>query len=178
MCLDAVVQSGAEHAVVLQDDTIVCANFPLAVERLIGAHPDVPICLFVSAMKTKTLRHYTQAMRSKSRYSSVWFQDFMPVVAVLWPRAKVEEFLAWLDPEPKLPMAKPWRSDDAVVGSWMKFTKQSVLATVPSLVEHPDDTLSVKWSSESRVPSGTGNKYRRAFSYIGDADPLELDWSA
>jgi hypothetical protein len=59
----------------------------------------------------------------------------------------------------------------------MKFTHQTVLATVPSLVQHPDDTLSVKWNAESKVPSGTGNKRRRAFWYIGDDDPLDLDWS-
>ena len=162
---------------ILQDDTVICQNFPLAVERIIFAHPDIPICLFVSAMKTKTLRKYANALRAGFRYSNIWFQDFMPVVAVIWPRPKIREVLDWLEPEPKLSMQKPWRSDDAVIGSWMKFTKQRVLATVPSLVQHPDDTLSVKWSSESKVPSGTGNKYRRAFAYIEDVDPLELDWT-
>lgn len=99
----------------------------------------------------------------------------MPVVAVLWPRTKAEEFLDWL-PE-KIPgLNAPWRSDDAVCGAWMKFTRQTVLATVPSLVEHPDDVLSVKWSAESRVPSGHMNKSNRAFWFIGEDDPLEIDW--
>lgn len=128
-------------------------------------------------MKTKTLRNYTRAMRSGFRYSSIWFQDFLPVVGVIWPREKAEEFLEW-SKDAKLPGLPNPRSDDAVVGSWMKFTKQRVLATVPSLVQHPDDTLSVKWGEGSNVPSGTENKYRRAFAYIEDTDPLELDWSA
>ena len=127
-------------------------------------------------MKTKTLRNYMRATRSHFRYSNIWFQDFCPVVANIWPRAKVEEFLEW-SKDAKLPGLPNPRSDDAVVGSWMKFTKQKVLATVPSLVQHPDDTLSVKWHT-SNVPSGTGNKQRMAWNYIGDGDPLELDWTA
>lgn len=175
LCLQAFLETSASHAVVIQDDAIVCANFAAAIERIAESHPDIPICLFVSGTKSKTLQLYARAIRSQVRYSQVWFQDFLPVVGVLWPRTKVEEFLEW-SKDAKLPGLPNPRSDDAVVGSWMKFTRQTVLATVPSLVEHPDDTLSVKWH-ESNVPSGTGNKRRRAFHYIGDSDPLELDWT-
>lgn len=175
-CLQAFLESGVERAVILQDDVIVCRNFALAVEAIARVHPDIPMCLFVSAAKTKTLKQYMRAMRSQNRYAPIWFQDYLPVVAVLWPRAKAAEFLEWSQ-DAKLPGLPNPRSDDAVVGSWMKFTRQLVLATVPSLVEHPDDTVSVKWH-ESRVPSGTQNKFRRAFSYIGDGDPLQLDWSS
>ena len=176
MCLRAALEADSPYAVVLQDDTVVCKNFTPALELIIEAHPDIPVCLFVSGTRTKTLRHYSNAMRAKSRYSPIWFQDFLPVVAVLWPRAKIEEFLEWSTDRKIKGLAEPYRSDDAVVGSWMKFTHQRVLATVPSIVQHPDDTLSVKWNAESNVPSGTGNKRRRAFWYIGDDDPLDLDW--
>lgn len=177
MCLEAFRESDYSHALIIQDDTIVCKNFPLAVDRIVEAQPDIPISLFVSGMKTKTLRVYQKAMRMGHRYSPIWFQDFCPVVATIWPRPKMEEFFEWWATGPKLPGLPNPRSDDAVVGSWMKFTKQLVLATVPSLVEHPDDTTSVKWTAESRVPSGTGNKYRRAYHYIGDEDPLNFDWA-
>lgn len=175
LCLQAFLETKASHAVIIQDDCVVCRNFAPAIELIAQAHPNMPVCLFVSGTRSKTLNHYAQAMRSKLRYSNIWFQDFLPVVAVLWPRTKVEEFLEWTK-DMKLPGMPNPRSDDAVVGSWMKFTRQRVLATIPSLVEHPDDTLSVKWHT-SQVPSGTGNKRRRAFAYIGDADPLELDWT-
>jgi hypothetical protein len=175
LCLDA-IPPDVTHALIIQDDTVVCVNFTKAVE-VIAAQTQVPVCLFVSGAKTKTLKQYRQAVRSGVRYAKVWFQDYCPVVATLWPLAKVTEFLEWYATDPKLPgVRKPYRSDDAVVGSWMKFTRQTVLATVPSLVEHPDDTLSVKWN-ESRVPSGTGNKARTAFQYIAEGDPLSLDWS-
>jgi GR25 family glycosyltransferase involved in LPS biosynthesis len=177
MCLRAALEADSPYAVVLQDDTVVCKNFTPALERIIEVYPDIPVCLFVSGNKTKTLRHYTNSMRAKWRYAPIWFQDYMPVVAVLWPRHKIEEFLEWSTDRKIKGLAEPYRSDDAVVGAWMKFTHQTVLATVPSLVQHPDDTLSVKWNAESKVPSGTGNKRRRAFWYIGDDDPLDLDWS-
>lgn len=176
LCLEQFLGSKAEHAVVLQDDVIVCKNFVPAVSAIVANHPHTPVCLFVSAARTKTLKQYQRAARSGNRYSTIWFQDYMPVVAAIWPRDKAEEFLAW-SVDAKLPGMPNPRSDDAVVGSWMKFTRQTVLATIPSLVEHPDDTPSVKWH-ESKVPSGTGNKARRAFLFIGDSDPLELDWSS
>ncbi len=175
LCLRAFLETGASHGCILQDDVLVCRNFQPAVEIIRDVYPDIPICLFVGSSKTKTLRNYKQALHSRFRYASIWFQDFLPVVAVLWPREKVEEFLEW-SRDAKLPGMPNPRSDDAVVGSWMRFTKQRVLATVPSLVEHPDDTPSVKWSKGTSVPSGTGNKRQRAYTYIGEGDPLELDW--
>jgi hypothetical protein len=175
LCLRRFLKTGASHGCILQDDVLVCRNFVTAVERICDVHPDIPVCLFVSGTRGHTLKHYSQALRAGKRYSQIWFQDFVPVVAVLWPRIKAEEFLEWASTA-KLPGMPNPRSDDAVVGSWMRFTKQRVLATVPSLVEHPDDTPSVKWSAGSSVPSGHENKRKRAFAYIGDSDPLELDW--
>lgn len=174
-CIEA-ISDEATHALIIQDDTIVCSNFTLAVERLAEIHEHTPLCLFVSASKSKTMMQYRKAAKSQLRYSEIWFQDYCPVVALLWPRSKLAEFMHWWAGNPRLPgMREPYRSDDAVVGSWMKFTRQRVLATVPSLVEHPDDTLSVKWDT-SNVPSGTENRFRRAFQFIGDGDPLEINW--
>ena len=176
LCLRRFLETGVSHACILQDDVVVCRNFVAAVVRITEVQPDVPVCLFVSGRRSHTLKYYRRAAAAKQAYSKIWFQDFLPVVAVLWPRVKVEEFLDWAK-DAKLPGMPNPRSDDAVAGSWMKFTKQTVLATVPSLVEHPDDTPSVKWSVDSRVPSGHKNKRNRACWFIGDDDPLELDWS-
>ena len=179
LCLRRFLETGVSHACILQDDVVVCRNFVAAVAQITEVQPDVPVCLFVSGTRSHTLRRYRGAIDAKQPYSQIWFQDFFPVVAALWPRVKVEEFLDWFDAQDKIPgLNKPYRSDDAVAGVWMKFTRQTVLATVPSLVEHPDDTPSVKWSADSRVPSGHQNKSKRACWFIGDDDPLELDWSA
>lgn len=133
------------------------------------------MCLFVSGQKTRTLKVYLRMMMQQRRYSTVWFQDFAPVVAMLWPRQKVEEFLEWAK-DAKLPGMPNPRSDDAVVGSWMKFTRQTILATVPSLVEHPDDVVSVK--KDGFIDTWGKDRGRKACWFIGDEDPLQYDWSS
>lgn len=95
------------------------------------------------------------------------------MVAMIWPRPKAESFLTWAETA-KLPGMPNPRSDDAVVGSWMKFTRQEILATVPSLVEHPDDTPSVK---HDKLKDFYGGKSRRAIWFAGDDDPLLKDWT-
>jgi hypothetical protein len=174
MCLRAFLETGASHGCILQDDVVVCRNFAAALAQIVESQPDLPVCLFVSGTRSHTLKRYRRSIDARESYSQIWFQDFLPVVAVIWPRVKVQEFLEWAK-DAKLPGMPNPRSDDAVAGSWMRFTKQKVLATVPSLVEHPDDTPSVKWGEDSRVPSGHGNKSKRACWFIGDDDPLELD---
>lgn len=173
LCLQTFLETTDSHAVVIQDDGVVCRNFGPAVERITEARPEIPICLFVSGTRNATLKKYLRAMLAKQAYSTIWFQDFCPVVAMIWPRAKAQAFLKWSETA-KLPGMPNPRSDDAVVGSWMKFTRQEVLATVPSLVEHPDDTPSVKHD----IPKAPlGSKSRTAIWFIEDDDPLLKDWT-
>lgn len=171
--METFLESSESHALVIQDDAVVCPNFGQAVERIAEARPQVPICLFVSGTRNATLKKYLRAMLAKQSYSTIWFQDFCPVVALLWPRQKAEAFLQWSSTA-KLPGMPNPRSDDAVVGSWMKFTRQEILATVPSLVEHPDDTPSVKYD---KLKDSYGSKTRRAIWWIEDGDPLLYDWT-
>ena len=162
------------HALVIQDDATVCANFPLAVERIAAANPDKPVCLFVPGSARWLIKNYLEAMRSHRPYVDMHPSSFMPVVAVLWPRHKAEEFLEWCQTA-KIPgIRTPWRSDDAVAGAWMRLTRQSVKATVPSLVEHPDNVEPVKGKSH-RAAFGK-DKGRVALWYIGSDDPLEIEW--
>lgn len=94
----------------------------------------------------------------------------MPVVAVLWPREKALGLHQWTSGDVRLPGIPHPRSDDAVAGYWMRMTRQEVLVTIPSLVEHPDDVPSVKGGTQR------AGKGRNAFLFIGDADPLEITW--
>jgi hypothetical protein len=60
------------------------------------------------------------------------------------------------------------RSDDAMGGRWMRTTRQRVVATIPSLVEHPDDAP----STIARKPGG-----RTALFWHGvEWDALSVDW--
>jgi hypothetical protein len=108
----------------------------------------------------------------KQNYADLFIGDFLPVVAVLWPRHIAESVLQWVQDNP-LRLGHPMpRSDDAVLGRWVRFTKQRVRVTVPSLVQHPDDVDSVI-HDRARAGKDTG---RVAAHWIGDGNPMDIKW--
>lgn len=171
LCLTDLPESG--HVAVLQDDTIVGRNFVPALERIAAANPLRVVELFMSMQPKRT--HNRASMRyGKSRYVDVHSQDLVHVVALLWPVEKARAFLAWVDESPARLRGERFQSDDATVTRWMQLTKERIRATVPSIVQHPDDVPSIV--NCHRVKHGA-DRGRTAGYWIGDADPLELDWS-
>ena len=171
--LRSLLASDATHGVVLQDDVVVCRNFAPAVEQIAQANPDTPVCLFLGGLPQRTGRNALRAAKMGYSYCDVYFRDFCPVVAMLWPKHKAQEFMDWAGEAPSLPGYLHPRSDDAVVGRWMVATKQLIRATVPSLVEHEDMVPSLI-GRPARFGKDRG---RVARMFIGDADPLQIDWS-
>ncbi len=165
--------SSASHVVVIQDDAIVCRNFAQAVERIVSAVPDDPVCLFLGGLPRTTAKQALRILRNKAdtRFVPLSFRDFMPVVGVVWPKAKAGHLLEW-SKTARLPGMPNPRSDDAVCGAWQRFEKQRVLCTLPSLVQHPDDQP----SHVRREPGHGKDAGRIALMYIGDGDPLAIDW--
>jgi hypothetical protein len=161
------------HLLVVQDDVIVCRNFMPALEQVAAANPETVVCLFVPGSARQTVAVMAQRLRNRKPYAQVHHATFMPVVATLWPKGKAEAFLRWAHDNPKRLGHQNPRSDDSVAGRWMRLTGQRVLATCPSLVEHPDDVPS---SIGLRARAGD-DKGRVAAFYIGDSDPLDIDWS-
>jgi hypothetical protein len=159
--------------VVIQDDAIVCRNFAPAVERAIATIPDQPICLFYPGLPMHSSRNVRNARARGSTLFLLHRGDFIPVVAVVWPREKVEQLLRWTSGV-KIPgLRQPYRSDDAVTGSWMRLTRQDVYVTLPSLVEHPDDVGPVKDGSQK---AGFGKDKGRVALEFCTGDPLEIEW--
>lgn len=128
----------------------------------------MPVCLYVGGHSTRTAK----AMRQTTgRYVDVWWREFLPVVAVLWPVDVARSFAEWSD-DAKLPGEPNPRSDDAVAGYWMRKTRQRVLATVPSLFQHDDSIPSVKRGPKDRRPQDT---VRPALMLAEDA--MSYDWT-
>lgn len=161
------------HVAIVQDDAIACRNFGTAIERIAEANPENVVALFMSKHPKRT---YNRASLTygKSRYVDVHNQDLVHVVALLWPVEKARAFLVWVDGNPARLRGKAFQSDDATVSRWMQLTKQRIRATVPSIVQHPDDVPSVV--NRHRVKHGLDSG-RVAGYWIGEDDPLELDWS-
>ncbi len=139
LCLQNIPHA-VKHLLIVQDDTVPAPHFAKAVRQIAKAHPTVPVCLFLSRLPRDASIEATRALRDDRRYVQLAWRSFLPVVAVLWPRAKAEEFLLWTQEGALLPgiRGEP-RSDDAVGGRWKMVTRQTVLACVPSIIEHPDE---------------------------------------
>lgn len=158
------------HLLVIQDDAFPCENFPLAVTQIAEATPDLPVVLFLGGLPRTTGANAMKMLKLGWNYCELWMRDFMPVVAVLWPKHKAEAFLAWSKVD-KLPGSFP-RSDDAIAGRWMIRNRERVLVTIPSLVEHPDTVT----STIGRRAQWGKDKGRVARMFI-DGDPLAIDWT-
>jgi hypothetical protein len=168
-CLSSIPE-GITHLLVVQDDAITCRNLPPAVKRIAaGDNGEHPICLFLGMLPMRTKRDALQAGRDGDPYVRVHVSDWLPVVAVLWPVEKARHFMEWSDRfEPRGPRVRPERSDDAMGGRWMRSTRQTVFATIPSLIEHPDDAP----STIARNPGG-----RSALFWHGAHwDALSIRW--
>lgn len=169
-CLEGLEGDG--HVCVLQDDTLICRNFLPALELIAEANPLTPVSLFTSQVQKRNYR-LASMMYGKRRYFTQHQADVVHVVGLLWPKEKAREFIQWVDDNPRR-FQREKVSDDNTVSTWMKFCRQEILCTLPCLVEHPDDVPSVV--NEHRVKYGK-DKGRVAAFWIGDGDPLELDWT-
>lgn len=160
------------HLLIVQDDTVPSPRFAKAVRQIAKAQPDVPVCLFLGRLPRDASVEATRALQDDRRYVRLSWRSFMPIVAVLWPRHKAEEFIEWTQTNAVMPgiRGEP-RSDDAVGGRWKSVTRQTVLACVPSIIEHPDEVDSTigKRSRHSKAAA-------RVAALIAE-DAGAYDWS-
>lgn len=121
------------HLVILQDDATVCADFATAVVEAIRHHPDSLIVLFLAAAPAGSARWARRARAAGEPFSEMARGDWIPTVGLVWPMKDATEFSRYL----KRVQPHMW-ADDPIVGGWVNATKRRVVATVPSLVQHPD----------------------------------------
>ena len=134
------------HLVVVQDDALVCANFGETIERVALRNADIPVSLFLMPSPLRIARQAIREAKGGKLYFDARFRinEFCPVVGMLWPVRKAEEFLDWVEENPRRLGHRDPRSDDSVVGKWCANTHQTIRFTIPSLVEHMADQPSVK----------------------------------
>jgi hypothetical protein len=171
-CIESAPSDG--HVLIVQDDTIACRNVTPALRAIVEVVPDSPVCVFLGLLPMRTRKAALEAGKRGERFVDIHHGDFMPVVATLWPVDKAREFAEWATTHQRVTHRRngtPFveRSDDAMAGRWMRSTRQRVLATIPSLFEHPDDVP----STIARKPSG-----RTALFWHGpDWDASEVSWT-
>ena len=160
------------HLLIVQDDAIVADNLTPALEKLLQVEYEVPVCLYLGGVPMRTKKAALQNGRDGRHWVDIHQGDWLPVVAVLWPRQLALDFHAWGTDPNRLRQRNgeifQERSDDSMGGRWMRQTQQRVVATIPSLVEHPDDVIST---------IALNNRGRTAlFWHGGDWDASEVEW--
>jgi hypothetical protein len=160
-CLET-VQS--DFTVILQDDTVACPGFRQAARAANRARPGRLIAFFHGmSMPRDVIRMYDAAAHAEPLYELQRWK-WAPTVALGWPREQALAFLEWIETRDVSPTRV---TDDPLVGAWASAADETILATVPSLVQHPDDTVTIVGSHR-----GNGSGARTAGCWIGDT-PVE-----
>lgn len=162
-CLERGLAAGTDSILVIQDDVIVCANLLEAAARAALARPGSPIALFVPGKPALYVRTIGAARTADEPVCELPLGTWVPTVATLWPAALAEQILDWYDGS-RLPRGMV--ADDEIVGRFLNHVRIPALASVPSLVEHPDTVPSVM-NGRRRVGDGR-DPGRRAEFWIGD----------
>lgn len=161
-CLEDPDDKNVTHVAVIQDDAVPCVSFSGRVREAIGEKPDEVISMFVGGLPSRTRKDFWQAMKNGERWCPVYFREIHHVVGLVWPVAAAAEFLEFAQTT-RFPGATIPRSDDAAVGYWARKTRRLVWATVPCLLEHPDDVPSTIHSIGRQGDAG-----RRAIAFADD----------
>jgi hypothetical protein len=164
-CLD--YHGDASHFLIVQDDAIPAPGFAEAAVKIAQANPDCPVCLFMGAFPAATAAR-VRRVKPDVRYVPLGPSSFVPLVCVLWPTHVARSFLDWSSSAHGMT-----RADDGNAARWMKATRQQILVSVPSIVQHDDGQPSVKGGRE-HVP--WQEAWRRALFLADDA--ASYDWLA
>lgn len=161
---------GVTHLMVVQDDAHPCERFREAAGLAVEARPLNPLCLFVPGALRQAARRVQHSAGSRA-WVPLDRHLWVPVVALVWPVPLIAPTLEWVE---RRNWPEAFRADDEIVGRAMQALRQQVLASAPSLVQHPD-----------LVPSLVGRRARAgrdagriAACFAGpDCDPVTgIDW--
>lgn len=158
----------ATHRFQIQDDAIVCPDFRDALELAVASRPDRLLVFFVGSEPKLHSNAVMKACDRDEAWAELAHAHWCPVVATCWPVWMIAPLLEFVDEQ-------GWRdsffADDERVGRFVRAINHRPLASVPSLVEHPETTPSL-------VGKRTG---RHAACWIGSceecSDASQIDWS-
>lgn len=145
----------ATHLLVVQDDALLCEGFAARALEALTSRPDALIALFVPGFPFMARRVERQRLLGEA-FADLPPAAFVPLVALSYPRVHVEGLLAYSDGSRWPRATRMGTADDAIVAGYVRANRLSVVATVPSLVEHDDDLPSLA------KPSHRQGKHRRA----------------
>jgi hypothetical protein len=123
------ISPDATHHVVLQDDVLLCEEFPRHLAEAVATQPDRMVFLY-----TDWATPGAQLLRLAALRGACWAEavdTYLPMQAAVFPVAVVRRLVEFVDARPDL------EPDDAVVLRRFLKTHEIVgLSCIPSLVEH------------------------------------------
>ena len=161
----------ATNVLVLQDDAQVCGRFPETFRNAVAARPDRVLVFFVAGNPIEHSRAVLQACQRDEPWAAIDTNRWCSAVATCWPVRHIHPMLRFVD-------AQRWPesfvADDEIIGRYLRHAGERPLASVPSLVQHPD-----------MVPSLVGRKDRhgtdpgRVAACFADpgCDLTAIDWT-
>ena len=152
-CLTDPWPDSTTHMVILQDDVVPADHFGIRVQQAVEQRPADIISLFVGGLPGPARKAFLAAQFNGEPFAPIRLARIFHVVALVWPVDEIRSFVEWQQ-HARLPGPTPPRSDDAIVGYWARVTHRTFWATVPCLVEHPDDVP----STIGRKPGSPGRK--------------------
>lgn len=160
---------GVTHRLILQDDVTVCDGFADAVELASASRPLRLLTLFHGGQPRQNLPRIERGLAARQTWVAIDIRRWVPVVALMWPVHVIRPALDWID-EQHYPVRL--RADDEIVGRAMNALGETVLACVPSIVQHEDMVPSLLGL---RAKQGA-DRARVAYKFTDD--PSGIDWSA
>lgn len=147
------------HVLILQDDIKPCKNLVRTAEKLIKILPEFPISLF-------SANEIVQQCKKEGKHwatTDVWFG--MP--AYILPMDLARYFVSWSEQYLKDDI----RADDIRMATFLFQHRLKTFITAPSLVEHDC------WETSTMSKGKFGKQHRVTQWFIGEDDPLKIDWS-
>jgi hypothetical protein len=151
------VHPDSTHHLVLQDDMLPCTNFIPALHQIIQLKPSEIIHLFACN------RAIDQALKEGKHWHTMPGGSWGG--SIILPREHFEWY-KWVD-QHCLNFHK--HSDDTRLDHYAMCHQKLIWNVAPSLIEHIG-------YDKSLIGNSRGD-WRKSIKYIGDRDPLTIDWS-
>lgn len=161
----------ATHRLVMQDDALPCPAFAAAAPLALAARPDRLVAFCVCGQPRRSAINVLRASEKGESWAKLDHHLWIPAIAVAWPVELIEPALAFVDAQA---WPEQFRADDEILGRIATGLRVTALATVPSLVDHPDLVPSLV----GKRARGGKDPGRVAACFIADGcDPSRIDWN-
>jgi hypothetical protein len=157
-CWQSAIESGADYALVLADDALLCDEFCPVLLRAIDHCPGDILGLFALRETVQAFAHGAFAAKTPYVESNIWING----VAVVMARETAAEMLAWAEANTDT------HNDEAVIQLFAAATGRKVCFCNPSIVEHDPAMVTTHASKLS-------NANVKAWDFAGSRAPA-LTW--